>query len=140
MTRFGLASSLIPQAMPQAGRSCAPVGVGTLQMFRSRVAVVRWHLPAVALPFALGEIIERQLARSHTAAEDEGAIAIITADVITRLGRERNRRERLVAHPRNMEVALALAIEILFPQIAMPAFEQNGEETKFFFLLRAIGN
>jgi hypothetical protein len=30
-------------------------------------------------------------------------------------------------------VALALAIEILFPQIAMPAVEQNGEETKFFF-------
>ena len=41
------------------------------------VAVVRWHLPAMALPFALGEIIERQLARSHAAAEDEAAVAII---------------------------------------------------------------
>ncbi len=102
-----------------------------------RVAVVRWHLPAVALPFALGEIIERQLARSHAPAEDQGAIAIITADVITRLGRERNRRERFVPHAGNVEMALALAIEILFPQIAMPAFEQNGEETKFFFFAQS---
>jgi len=31
-----------------------------------------------------------------------------------------------------VEVALALAIEILFPQIAMPAFEQNAKETEFF--------
>ena len=33
--KFGLPSSLIPQAMPQAGRSWEPVGVGTLQMWRS---------------------------------------------------------------------------------------------------------
>jgi hypothetical protein len=32
-----------------------------------------------------------------------------------------------------MEVTLALAIKILFPQIAVPAFEQNSEETKLFF-------
>ncbi len=30
----GFWSSLIPQAMPQPGRSCEPVGVGTLQMPR----------------------------------------------------------------------------------------------------------
>ena len=127
----------MPQAMPQAGRSCAPVGVGTLQMLRSRVAVMRRHLSAVALPFALGEIIERQLARSHAAAEDERAVAIITADVITRLGRKRNGRERFVPHARNVEMALALAIEILLAQIAMPAFEQNGEETQFFFFAQS---
>ena len=101
------------------------------------VAVVRGHLPAVALPFALREIIERQLARSHAAAEDEGAVAIISADVITRLGRKRNRRQRFVPHARDVEMAFALAIEILFPQIAMPAFEQNGEETKFFFFAQS---
>ena len=127
----------MPQAMPQAGRSCAPVGVGTLQICRSRVAVVRRHLPAVALPFALREIIERQLARSHAAAEHERAIAIISADVVARLGRKRNRRERFVSHARDMEMTFALAIEILFPQIAVPAFEQNGEETKFVFFAQS---
>ena len=102
-----------------------------------RVAVVGRHLPAVALPFALREIIERQLARGHAATEDEGAVAIIAADVIARLGGKRNRGQRLVPHARNVEMALALAIEILFPQIAVPAFEQNGEETKFFFFAQS---
>ena len=94
---------------------------------------MRRHLPAVALPFALREIIERQLARGHAAAEDERAVAIIPHDVIARLGLERNRRERFVPHAGNVEMPFALAIQILFAQIAMPAFEQNGEETKFVF-------
>jgi hypothetical protein len=34
-------------------------------------------------------------------------------------------------------MALALPIEILLPQIAMPAFEQNGEEAKFFFFAQS---
>ena len=40
-------------------------------------------------------------------------------------------------HARDVEMAFALAIEILFPQIAMPAFEQNGKETKFFFFAQS---
>ena len=87
----------------------------------------------MALTFALGKIIERQLGRAYPTAEDERAVAIIAADVIVRLGRERDRGQRFVPHPGDVKMTLALAIETLFAQIAVPAFEQNGEEAKFVF-------
>ncbi len=98
------------------------------------VAVMRRHLPAVALPFALREIIERQLRGGDPATEHKRAVAIITADIIARIAREREGGERLVAHAGNVKVSLPLAIEILFAQIAVPAFEQDGEKAKFVFV------
>ena len=91
----------------------------------------------MALPFALGEIIERQLARSHAPAEDESAVAIITADVITRLGRKRNRPERLVPHARNVEMALALTIQILLAQIGVPALQHNCQQSELVFFAKS---
>ncbi len=92
---------------------------------------MRRHLPAVALSFALREIIERQVARGHAAPEHECAIAVVAADVIVLLGRKRNRGERFVAHAGDMEMAFALAVEILLAQIAVPAFEEQSEEAEF---------
>ena len=42
-----------------------------------------------------------------------------------------------MAHPRNVEMTFALAIEILLPQIAVPAFEKNGEKAKFVFVAQS---
>ena len=98
------------------------------------VAVMRRHLPAVALTFALREIIQRQLRGGDPASEHERAVAIITADIIARVAREGERGERFVAHPGNVKVPLALAIEILFAQIAVAALEQDGEKAKFVFV------
>ena len=95
---------------------------------------MRRHLPAVTLTFALREVIERQFRRGNTATENERAIAIITADVVARLRLNGNGGERLMAHAGNVKVALALAVEILLAQIAMPALEQDRKESEFLLL------
>ena len=101
------------------------------------VTVMRRHLPAVALAFALREIIERQLRRGDAAAEDERAVAIIAADVIARFDHQRNRGERFMSHAGNVEMPFALPVQILLAQIAVPALEQDREESKFVFLAQS---
>ena len=87
----------------------------------------------MTLPFALREIIERQLARLDAPTEDDAPIAIIRDNVIAFDHGDAQSGQPLVAHSGNMEVSFALAIQILFAQIAMPAFEQDGEEAQFIF-------
>ena len=94
---------------------------------------MRRHLAAVALAGALREIIERQFARSDAAAEDERAIAVIAGDVIAIPQLHAEGGERFVAHPGNVKMPFALAIQILLAQIAMPALEQDGQEAQFIF-------
>src|SRR2546423_694651 len=91
------------------------------------------HLAAVTLAFPLREIIQGQLARSDAAAEDEGAIPIIRHDIIAIDQGDAERRETFVAHSGNVEMSFALAIEILLAQIAVPALEQDREQTQFLF-------
>ena len=43
------------------------------------------------------------------------------------------RGQTFVSHPGNVEMPFALAIQILFAQIAVAAFEQEGEEAQFIF-------
>jgi hypothetical protein len=95
----------MPQAMPHAGSNCEPVGVGTLQICKSGIALCK--------------IFEGKLTRCHTAPENKTAVAIIRYDVIVRFRLDRDRRKRLVAHARNMKMSFALTIQILFPQICV---------------------
>src|SRR6185437_13032211 len=83
--------------------------------------------------FALREIIQGQLARSDAAPENERAVAIIRHDIIAFDHRHTKRSETFVAHSRNVEMSFALAIQILFAQIAVPALEQDREQTEFLF-------
>ena len=39
-----------------------------------------------------------------------------------------------MSHARDVKVPLALAIQALLTQIAVPALEENGKEPKFVFL------
>src|SRR4051794_30724502 len=91
---------------------------------------MRRHLAAVALASALREIVYRELARCDPAPEHERAIAIIPRDVIPVAQLHAERGERLVAHAADVEMSLALAIQILLTEIAMPTLENNREEAK----------
>ena len=95
---------------------------------------MRRHLPPVALAFAFGEVIERELARSDPAAENEPTIAVVRRDEIAIDHGEAERGQPFMAHAGNVKVTFALAIQILLAQIAVPAFEQDREQTQFIFL------
>ncbi len=97
------------------------------------VAIVRWHLPAAASSIALGKIFQSKLARRHASSKNKAAVAIIRHDVIVLLHRDGNGSERFVPHARNVEVAFALAIQILLAQIRMPALQHRGEKPQLFF-------
>ena len=60
--------------------------------------VMRGHLPPMTFALRLCEIIACQLARTHTSAEHERAVAIIRHDVIVGLHPNGNRRHRFVTH------------------------------------------
>ena len=98
---------------------------------------MRRHLPSVALAFALREIIERQFARRDSAAEDQGAVAVIGTDVVALDHRDPERRQPLVAHAGHVEMPFALAIQILLAQITMPTLEENGEEAQLVFFAQS---
>ena len=76
-TRFFFSSSLIPQAMPQAGKKLRAGGRGHAPNVQAGVAVMRWHLPAAAAGIALGKIFESKFARRHAASENKAAIAVV---------------------------------------------------------------
>ena len=44
-----------------------------------------------------------------------------------------------MAHAGNVEVPFALAIQVLLAQIAVPAFEQDGEKAEFIFFAQRHG-
>jgi hypothetical protein len=94
---------------------------------------MRRHLPSVALPFPLREIIQRQFARRNPAAEDQAAIAVLRANEVAFNHRDSERSQTFVAHSGNMEMTLALTVEILLAEITMPAFQQQGEEAQLIF-------
>jgi hypothetical protein len=94
---------------------------------------MRRHLPPVALAFSLGEIIKRQLARGDTAAEHQRAVPVVRNDIIAFLHRDPERGQSLVAHARNVKMTFALAIQILFAKIAMPAFQEERKEAQLVF-------
>lgn len=85
----------------------------------------------MTLTSALRKIVEREFARLDAATEHERAIPIITADVIPIAQLNPKRGERLVPHPGNVKVTFALAIKILLAQIAVPALEDDREQTQF---------
>src|SRR5262249_11149490 len=101
------------------------------------ITVMRRHLPSVALPVALREIIESQLGRSYSAAKDKSAVSIIAANVIARLRCDGNGSERFVPHSGDVKMAFALTVKTLFPQIAVPAFKENREKAKFVFFAQS---
>jgi len=88
----------------------------------------------VLLSTVLIGVVAVAIAGYLTLGENKRAVAIITADIIVRLGLKRNRSQRFMSHPRDMKMSLALTIEILLAQITVPALEQNREEAKFVFL------
>ena len=92
-----------------------------------------WHLPAATSGIALGKIFQSKFARGHASPENKAAIAIIRNDVIVWLHLDGNGGECFVPHAGNVEVAFALAIQILLAQIRMPAFQHRGEEPQLFF-------
>src|SRR5438067_6283419 len=94
---------------------------------------MRRHLSSVAFAFGLREIINGQLPRADSTTEYQRAIAIEGDNVIILLHLNGNGSERFVAHPRNVKVAFALAIEILLAQVTMPALKQNRSESQFLF-------
>ena len=87
---------------------------------------MRRHLPSVAFAFGLREIIDGQLPRADSTTEYQCAIAVEGNNVIILLHLNGNGSERFVAHPRNVKVTFALAIEILLAQVTMPALKQNS--------------
>jgi hypothetical protein len=93
---------------------------------------MRRHLPSVTFTLRLCEIIDRQLPRTDAATEDQSAIAIVRDDVIVLLHLNRNGGQPFVPHAGDMEMAFALAIEILLAQIAMPALKQDGQQSQLF--------
>jgi hypothetical protein len=98
-----------------------------------RVTVMRRHLAAVTLAFALRKIIERQLARRDPAPEHERAVAVIRHDEIALDHRDPERRQTLVPHSRNVKMPFALAIQVLLAQIGMPALEYDCEKAQLIF-------
>src|SRR5205085_12493681 len=98
-----------------------------------RITVMRRHLAPVTLSFALRKIIERQFARLDSAAQHQRPIAVIRHDVIAFDHRDAERSEPFMTHPGNVEMAFALAIQVLLAQIAVPALEQDRKETQFIF-------
>ena len=124
----------MPQAIPQAGRQLRAGRRRHAPDVALGVAVVRRHLPAVTLTIRASRSNRAPAPRGDPAPEHERAVAIITADIIARVAREGERGERFVAHAGNVKVPLALAIEILFAQIAVTALEQDGEKAKFVFV------
>jgi hypothetical protein len=91
----------------------------------------------MALAFPLREIIERQLARGDPAAQHQRAVPVIRHDLIALDHRHAKRRESFVAHSGNVKMPFALAIQILLAQIAMPALEQDREQTQFVFFIKS---
>ena len=87
---------------------------------------MRRHLSPVTFTLGLREIIDGQLPRADSTTEHQRAIAIEGDNVIILPHLNGNGGERFVPHPGNVKVPFALAIEILLPQIAMPALDQNG--------------
>jgi hypothetical protein len=94
---------------------------------------MRRHLPAVALTLSLREVIQRELARGDAAAEDQRAIAVVRDRVITVDHCYAKGRQTFMAHAGNVEMAFALAIQILLAQIPVPALEQDREKTQLIF-------
>ena len=99
-----------------------------------RVAVVRRHHSPAAAGVSFREVFQTQLACGHAPAQHQAAIAIVRDNVIVRLHLDGNGRERFVAHARDMEMALALAIQVLLAQIRVPALEHDRKKTQFILL------
>src|SRR6059058_839886 len=76
--------------------------------------------------FGLREIINGQLSRADSTTEYQCAITVEGNNVIILLHLNGNGSERFVAHPGNVKVTFALAIEILLAQVTMPALKQNS--------------
>src|SRR4051794_12815292 len=95
---------------------------------------MRRHLPAVALAVLLREIIDRQLGRRDPAAEHQPAVTIISGDVVTIAQLDAEGRQRFVTHPTDVEMAFALTIEALLAKIAVPALQQDSQESELLFL------
>src|ERR1051326_4468738 len=93
--------------------------------------VMRRHLAAVTFAFSLGEIVDRKLPRADAATEHERTIAIVGDNVIVLLHLNRDGRECFVPHAGDMEVTLALTIQILLAQIPVPALEQDRQKPQF---------
>src|SRR5204862_8008652 len=70
------------------------------------------------------------------AAENQRAITVIRNEKIALNHGDAERRKSLMAHPRNVEMSFALAIQILLAQIAVPPLEHAREETKFIFFCK----
>src|SRR5215212_5653507 len=100
---------------------------------------MRRHLAAVALAVLLREIIDRQLGGRDPAAEHQPAITIITGDVIPIAQLNAERRQRFVTHPADMEMSFTLTIQALLTKIAVPALQQDSQESELLFL-RQIGH
>ena len=97
---------------------------------------MRRHLAATAPGVPFREIFETELTGGHAAPEHESAIPIIRDDIVVGLHLDGDRCQSLVAHSGNVEVSLALADQILFAQIRMPALQHHGQEPQLVFFAK----
>ena len=87
----------------------------------------------MALALALREIIQRELARFDPAPKHERAVAVIAGNVIAITQLNAKRGQRLVTHPANVEMPFALSVKVLLAKIAVPAFQNEGQQTQLIF-------
>jgi hypothetical protein len=82
-------------------------------------------LPPAAAGVAFCKILQAELSGGHAAPKHEATVAIIRNNVIVRLRLDRYGRQRFVAHTGDVKMSLALTNQILFPQIRVPALQNN---------------
>ena len=83
------------------------------------------HLPPAAAGVAFGKIFQAELTRGHAAPKHEPTVAIIRNDIIIGLHLDRDRRQRFMAHPKDVKMSFALTIQILFAEIRVSALQNN---------------
>jgi hypothetical protein len=87
---------------------------------------MRGHLPPAAAGVAFCKILQAELAGGHAAPKHETTVAIIRNNVVVGIHLNRDRRQRFVAHARDVKMSFALTNQILFAQIRVPALQNNS--------------
>src|SRR5262249_32955754 len=89
------------------------------------VTVMRGHLPPTTAGVAFCKIFQAELASGHAAPKNQATVAIIRNDMVVGRHLDRNRRQRFMAHPRDVKMSFALTNQILFAQIGVPALKND---------------
>src|SRR5258708_6696462 len=77
---------------------------------------------------ALRHIVQRELIRGHTTPENKSAVPIVGTSVVVGLHEHADRREGFVALTRDMEMSLALAVEVFLAQVSVTALENRQKQ------------